>query len=293
VTMGKIVRRIAPFCAVAVMAGVYVSSALAGVAVYNNIPTNPSTSAPSLNYASHFATQFGGAIAPTFGVDGNTIGSATVELANFDFSGFGGDFTGYSVPLTLTLYNIDGTGEPILATPFAQSIFNASINWAPDANGDMQAVTIPIFATNVPSSFIYGLSFAPTGHASNLSFALSGEYNALGNWDPFHQPFDTTSVGQTLAYACASGPPADGPPSTNFCDSSYWDTTVAFSPQTPLGTLGTPGVFSQDTSWVSGGFGTSLIEFDSFSSVPEPATFGLIGFGLMAFAAIARKRTQK
>jgi PEP-CTERM motif len=267
------------FCTVIFVAGCTAAAAFgqAGT-VYNNIPANPSTSASSLGYAANFATQFGGIISPDYSVFGNNIFSATVELANFALAG-GSETIGYNVPLTLNLYNVNLDGS--VGSLFAQGATDALINWATNSGGDMQAVTIGIAAPNAPSTFIYGLSFTPSGPSNSLNFALSGQYDTTGTFT-LGGVADTTTVGRTLAYACTGGPNTVLP-STVYCDTAYWD-----SPNTS-NTTNTG--FAQDNGFVSGGFGAGLIEF-SASPIPEPATFGILGLGLIALGAVARKRTR-
>jgi hypothetical protein len=141
---------------------------------------------------------------------------------------------------------------------------------------------IPISAPGAPGTFIYDLSFTPSGPSDKLNFALSGFYDLSGNYDP-SSPADTTTVGHTLAYACGSGPNTTLP-STNYCGTAYWDS---------LQTSNTvnPGTFGQDNGW--NGLGAGLIAFDATpTAIPEPATLGLIGLGLMAFAAVKRAKNR-
>jgi hypothetical protein len=284
-------------CAITLVAGIGAATALAQGLVYDNITSNPNILASSLGYASTDATEFGGIISPNYSVNGNNIYSATVELANFatsiaDFSCAlpNGCGSTYSVPMSLTLYNVNLDGS--VGSAFATSTVTELINYAPNSKGDMQQVLIPISAPGAPGTFIYGLSFTPSGPSDKLNFALSGQYDSTGNY-ALNAAADTTTVGATLAYACSGGLPQTLP-STNYCDSAYWNTTDAYNAQTaPWGTLGTPGVFSQDTSWVSGGLGAGLIAFDATpTATPEPATLGLIGLGLMAFTAVKRAKNR-
>ncbi len=280
-------------CAITLAVCIGAATALAQGLVYDNIPLNPSTSASSLGYAATDATEFGGIISPDYSVNGNNIYSATVELANFATSNINsncflpnGCGSTYSLPMSLTLYNVNLDGS--VGSAFATSTVTELINYASSSSGDLQQVVIPISAPGAPGTFIYGLSFTPSGPSDQLNFALSGQYDSTGNY-ALDAAADTTTVGATLAYACAGGAP-QSLPSTDYCDSAYWNTTDAYNSQTaPWGTLGTPGVFSQDTSWITGGLGAGLIAFDATpTATPEPATLGLIGLGLMALAAAAR-----
>jgi PEP-CTERM motif len=270
------------FCVIALAVGICSTGAFAQGLVYDNIPANPSTLAGSIGYAANGATQFGGIITPDYSVFGNNIFSATVELANF--ATLNTDSATYNVPMTLTLYNVNLDGS--VGSAFASSgAVNEQINFAPTSSGDMQQVVIPIAANGAPGTFIYGLSFTPTGPSASLNFAGSESYDLNGNYDPF-APADTTTVGATLAYACQNGP-SQSLPSTNYCDTGYWDTPFpAFNNNPGTG-------FRQDFAFLEGvgAPGAGLIAFAA-TATPEPATLGLIGLGLMAFAAVARKKNR-
>lgn len=206
------------------------------------------------------------------------------DTANFAVSCGSGCGSTYTVPMSLTLYNVNVT-TGALGSEFATSSLSAVINYAPTAAGDMQALTnIPISAPSAPGTFVYDLSFTPSGPSNSLNFALSGEYDSTGNYAQ-NGIADNTNPGVTLAYACNSLTA----PITEFCDTAYWNTSVQANP-TELRVY-SRGIQVGSLAVTVCGYGAGLIAFDA-TPVPEPATLGLIGFGLMAFAAVARKKNR-
>ncbi|HWE49584.1 MAG TPA: PEP-CTERM sorting domain-containing protein, partial [Bryobacteraceae bacterium] len=72
-------------------------------------------------------------------------------------------------------------------------------------------------------------------------------------------------------------------------DTAYYNGPVGmYSAGVPF----TANTLQGDTGWGSGG-GYGAVSFSGTSLTPEPATFGLIGFGLLGLGIVSRKRNRK
>lgn len=298
--------------------------------IYSNIPTplpadfiTPDNNT-SIGFEAYGASEFGGIVQPDL-TNGSVITSATVVLSNWAYeslynsyvtatptisdpsnpnggdpnaNGYGANSLGYYVPLTLSLYNVNSDGS--VGSVIATDDIDAFIDWRPPSNGclspdgsndgyqiggtgtcyggDAQAVQFS-FDAPVSGDFIYGLSFDTQDYGSDPT-GVDGPYDSLNLALTLDEP--STGVNPALD-GCADGPP-ESLPSTDYCDSAYWANSTGL---TGSGTT----AFAQDTGWISGGYGSAVVEFDA-TSAPEPGTLCMIGFGLVGLAFVARRKVQ-
>jgi hypothetical protein len=274
-------------------------SASAGMAIYSNIPATLPTDFDfplqytSIGFEAYAASEFGGIIHPDY-TAGNLITSATVGLSNWAYQGKYpgyGDNTGYDVPLTLTLYDVNDDGT--VGAIFATAAVDAHILWRTGTTGcqssdgsndgyqlngagqcyggDVQLVSFSFDDVEGPADFIYGLSFDTMRYGATPT-SIDG-------------PYDSLNLGLSLNAPTAGTNPAFASNSPYY-DSVYWNTANAgnLSAQTAQA-----GFFSQDSGAVSADVGSAIVEFDAIPS-PEPATSGLMGAGLLALAFAIRSR---
>lgn len=183
--------------------------------------------------------------------------------------------SGFSIPLTLNLYNVDGIDAVGL---LIDSItVNATIPWRPeptpgvcpagpdnqnnnymasDSNcypGLLSTVTFNIPGVAVPNQFIYGIAFN-TQDFGATPYGIPGPYDALN-------------------IAMSSDPPTVG--NNPLPDTAYLNSSSP-SYYTDGGAAGV-GTFRQDQGWSPY---SAAIQFDG--STPEPGTLLLFGFGAAA-----------
>jgi hypothetical protein len=247
--------------------------------VYSTMPTPVPPNVPSLGYQATQTAEFGQ------GVDLSTSGGATLGSAQVLMSDWAlestyetvGTSTGFTVPLTLNLYNVgpsDSVGSLISSTTL-----DALITWRPEAsagcgsayrasdgncyNGLAQVVTFDLGNVVVPQQFIYGLAFNTETWGAN-PIGTDGPYDSLNfgligdGTDPV-TPFVGTDISP---------------------NSAYWNTSTAAD----YGDGGAGGVdtFRLDANDWQGY--DPAVTFSS-STVPEPRSVGLFA-GLIAFAGL-------
>jgi hypothetical protein len=210
---------------------------------------------------------------------------------------------GYYANLTVNIYGIGSPGAtvsgdtlyPVVGPPVSHTT-QVFIAWDPTANpgptcpdgqpsfntssmvnqcGVINLVNFNLAAT-VPSSFIYTVSLTGNsypggndGASDSLNFAL----NPCAAQDS----------------SCATIPYPYVGVSSSDPDTAYYNEALGScaSGENPL----TCGALAGDVGWSNQGYGE--ISFNGSSATPEPATFGLIGFGLLGLGISARKRNRK
>jgi len=263
------------------LAGAPASAAI----LYSNLPGQLSPDNLSLSYQAWLTSELGNLISPDLS-SGFALDRASIALTNFApfsaFSGYSQD--GYTLNVTLTLYYVgpDSTVGGVISSQTT----NALIQWQPENEacsaasgpsgfngyiGSDQACHwgLPQLANftfpnvSLPSQLIYGVAFNTSG---------SG-YNPIGSAGPY----------DALNYFLVTDLPTVG---TNplGVDFAYWNTTISSA------NGGTDGVFALNSGWT--GLGQGAIQLEG-GGVPEPAVFGLAGAGLIAIAALARRKAKR
>jgi hypothetical protein len=259
--------------------------ALADV-VYSTMPSPIPPNVPSLGYQATQTAEFGQGVVLAGGA--TTLSSADVLMSDWALKSTwdpSGTSTGFTVPLTLNIYNV-GAGDSV-GSLIGSVTTNASILWRPEAssgctggafmgsdggcyNGLAQTVTFNLGNLAVPGQFIYGLAFNTETWGAN-PIGVDGPYDSL-NFGVLGDGITpvTPSVGSDLV-----------------ANSAYWNTSTAANYGD--GGAGGTGTFRLDANdWM--GFDPA-ITFDS--AVPEPRFVGLLT-GLIALAGllVARRRQR-
>jgi len=251
-----------------------------GSTLYSNLPVPQPPNAPSLGYEANSTAEFGDIVGFASGAH-FAIDSVTVAMSNWAYESEWealGASAGYSIPLTLNLYDV-GPGNTV-GSRIATETVDAFIPWRPQPdpadcassayrasngvcyNGALSTVTFTFSRLSVPSQIIYGLSFNTTDHGYSPT-GVSGPYDELN--------FALASTGALVG--------SDRLPGT-----AYWNTTNA-SDYADGGAAGV-GVFRQDQNW---GPYAGAIEFDGTTG-PEPGTLALLAAGLAAMSLRACPR---
>ena len=256
--------------------------------IYNNISSPLPPNLPSESYEAMSSYEFGGLIQFAGGNPTYSLGSATVAMSDWayysEWAAAVNDKTittgGFDVPLTLNLYDV-GPSDTVGAAIGSRTV-DAFIPWRPEPsaacanapnnynnawmdngicyNGSLSTVTFDLTGITVPNQVIYGLSFNTTDYGTPKT-GVAGPYDSLN-----------------FAFSSASPSVGSNPrPGT-----AYWETSYAgFYADGGAGGVGT---FRQDTGW------TPYSGAIEFTAIPEPASFGLIGLGLLGLGLAAKRR---
>jgi uncharacterized repeat protein (TIGR01451 family) len=254
-----------------------------GTYIYNSIPDPQPASSPSLGYQATQTNEFGDYI--KFAGTDRTLVGADVMLNSwacqtgnwYDGTCANPDptSTGYTHPVTLTVYNVDTSGPtPVVGsaiTSVTQPIFipwrpassasctgSGAGGYLPDcSNGYNFIAHFDLPNVYAPDAVVYGISFntqswgeVPTGDAN-------GPYNALN----FSVPNVTPSVGTDMD-----------------ADAVFWNTETA-SNYTGGGVTGT---FRQDTNW------TGNVPAARFSAISETGTIKIHKYECPANTTVTR-----
>lgn len=247
--------------------------------VYSTLPGQSVHDEPSMGYQATSTSEFGSMV--QLSSADYPLLRATVALSNWAFeSAFEeiGTSTGFSIPMTLNLYNI-GAGDTV-GTVIGSFSTNAFINWRPEPSGGCDSngyfadgncyggsinyATFEFGGISIPQSFIWGLAFN----------TQNSGYNPVGTPGPY----------DALNIAISPDPPSVG--SNPNPDTAYWNTADA-SNYTDGGAGGV-GTFRQDTGWAP--FGSGAIQFEA---TPEPSSLLLISLGLIGVGAFGRKARKQ
>ncbi len=131
-------------------------------------------------------------------------------------------------------------------------------------NGLAFTVTFNFTGTTVPGQIIYGVAFNTNTWGKN----------PIGS----PGPYESLNFGLN-----GSSPPAAG--TRPFPDTAYWNTATAAN-YSDNGAGGT-NTFRRDTAWTPY---SGAISFDATSAIPEPATFAMLGIGLLGLGFVARRQ---
>ena len=253
--------------------------------IYNNIPSPLPPNLASQAYEATSSYEFGGLIQFAGGSLTYSLTSATVAMSDWallsdwlwEVNGRTITTAGFDVPLTLNLYHV-GTSDTV-GTFIDSDTVTAFIPWRPEPsagcgtawrasngicyNGSLSTVTFDLTGITVPNEVIYGLSFNTTDYGIPPT-GVAGPYDSLN-------------------FALSANQPSVG--SNPLPDTAYWETSYAgFYADGGAGGVGT---FRQDTGWTPD---SGAIEFTT--TTPEPASFGLIGLGLLGLGLAARRRAS-
>lgn len=267
------------------------TSAWADSVIYNTVPNPLPPNEVSLGYEATSTQEFGDLI--QFDGTDRSLSTVTIGMSNWAYESNWetvGTSTGYTLPLTLNLYNV-GPGSTVGSLISTQTVA-AFIPWRPEPNpgacaagsnnnyqgsdgncyaGSLSTVAFNFTGTSVPDNIIYGLAFNTTDHG----------YTPTGVPGPY----------ESLNFALSPVAPTVG--SNPLPDTAYWNTS--FAGFYADGGTGGVGTFRQDQNWSPY---SGMIQFDATSgaAVPEPRytalAAGLVLLGLMAGRAISSRRKK-
>jgi hypothetical protein len=252
--------------------------------LYSTMPSPVPPNVPSLGYEATSTAEFGQGV-QLAGAGGALLSQADVLMSDWALESSYekvGTSTGFTVPLTLNLYNV-GPGDSV-GSLFATDTIDALILWRPEAsagcggawlagdgncyNGLAQVVTFDLGGLSVPNQFIYGLAFNTTDYGANPT-GVPGPYESL-NFGFLSDGVDPVapSVGSDLV-----------------ANSAYWNTT--YGPFYGDGGAGGVGTFRLDADDWEGY--DPAVDFEGVS-VPEPASILLLGTLVLGLAFRMRKK---
>ena len=258
------------------------TSAWADSVIYSTVPAPLPLNSPSLGYEASSTQEFGDLI--QFDGTNRNLTQVTVGMSNWAYESEWetlGTSTGFSLPLTLNLYNV-GAGDTVGSLIATQTI-SGFIPWrpeptpgscAPGSNNDYlgsdgqcyagsdSTVTFDFSGMVVPDNIIYGLAYNTTDHGFNPT-GVPGPYESLN-------------------FALSTDPPTVG--SNPLPDTAYWNTSNG-SFYADNGAAGVD-VFRQDQNWTPY---SGIIQFDAASPVPEPK-YTMLALGVIFLGLLIKRR---
>lgn len=263
------------FAGAVLAAGLTTTSAFAGV-LYTDIPSTDTNGGPETTSVSSYVYNpsnpygsaggaFGSLIDPTAS---GTANAATVVLSNYDPAAQN------NVSLTFNLYAVTGAGTTgsIGAGQGDQLYTIGTDTSATPTDSVTQTFNIP------------GNGSAPPGQLYYANFNLNN---------------DPLTAGQQYIWQVVVNSAADG---LNFAVNNWNGSDDSCASANPICTAGNPqyntayltGGVANDSGggWASIGQGEASFSGPS-SGVPEPATLGLIGLGLLGIGASVRRKSRK
>ncbi len=257
------------------------------VVIYDNIPSALPPNLPSLGYEATSTAEFGGMIQFSGDNPSYALSSATVAMSDWALaSTYSSTSTGFSIPLTLNLYNV-GASNTVGSLISSQTV-DAYIPWRPEAsgttgcmtgyigsdgscyNGSLSLVTFDLAGITAPASIIYGLAFNTTDHGAS--------------------PTGIPGPNESLNFGLSGTDPSSG--SLPLPGTAYWNTSYGGF-YADGGTGGT-GTLRQDdgTDWSQYAGAIEFTSSEDLTATPEPSSLLLLGTGLLGLSLVFYRRSK-